>query len=69
MSYNNIQLLGGTLMGVGCGIMTWCLTADYIKNYHKKKGNNVDLRNYLNLNCFLGGSIGFFTTKYFFSRQ
>ena len=69
MSYNNVQLLGGTLMGVGCGIMTWCLTADYIKNYHKKKGNNVDLRNYLNLNCFLGGSIGFFTTKYFFSRQ
>ena len=69
MSYNNVQLLGGTLMGVGCGIMTWCLTADYIKNYHKKKSNNVDLRNYLNLNCFLGGSIGFFTTKYFFSRQ
>ena len=68
MSCNNTRLMGGTLMGVGCGIMTLCLSVNYIKNNYIKKGNNIDLRKCLNFNCFLGGSIGFFTTKYFFYK-
>lgn len=65
MSCNNIRLMGGTLMGVGCGIMTWCLSVNYIKNNYIKKGNNINLRKCLNFNCFIGGSIGFLTTKFF----
>ena len=56
-----IHNLGGGLMGVGTGIMIWCVTSNYRKkcNFHYKKNNNL-----LTLSFITGGITGFFFTKY-----